>query len=177
MSVVEIAHAFLLQEAALSQRLIRAKRKIADAGVPFELPPPAHWPERMEAVLSTLEIAYAKAHEDAGGTTTHAGLATEILSLTRLLTELVPDTGEAFALAALVHFAEARRPARVDGEGVMIPLSEQDPALWRRALIREAEGFPATGGKTCARTRPYVAGAFAASLVQAGKLGRACAMG
>jgi RNA polymerase sigma-70 factor (ECF subfamily) len=141
LTVTEIARAFLVQEAALSQRLVRAKRKIADAGVPFELPPPEFWPERMEAILSTLEIAYAKAHEDAGGTSAHAGFATEMLHLTRLLTELAPDAGGAFAVAALVRFAEARRPARVDCEGMMIPLSEQNPALWRRDLIAEADIF------------------------------------
>ena len=141
LSATEIARAFLIQEAALSQRLLRAKRKIADAGVPFELPAPRFWPERMEAVLSTLEIAYAKAHEDASGTGVHAGFAAEMLHLTNLLTELAPDAGGAFAVAALVRFAEARRPARVDGQGVMVPLSEQDPTLWRRDLIDEAEAF------------------------------------
>ena len=141
LTTTEIARAFLVQETALAQRLVRAKHKIADAGVPFELPPPHFWSERLEAVLSTLEIAYAKAHEDASGTGAHAGFAGEMLHLTKLLTELVPNAGGAFALAALVRFAEARRPARVDNEGMMIPLSHQDPALWRADLIEEAGGF------------------------------------
>nr|WP_240535441.1 DUF6596 domain-containing protein [Rhizobium freirei] len=139
LTVTEIARAFLIQEATLAQRLVRAKHKIAKAKVPFALPPRDSWPERMEAILSTLEIAYSKAHDDAGGTGSHTGFASEILRLTKLLIDLVPHAGEAFALAALIRYAEARRPARVDGEGVIIPLAQQDPGLWRRDLIAEAD--------------------------------------
>jgi RNA polymerase sigma-70 factor, ECF subfamily len=138
LSVTEIARAFLLQETTLAQRLVRAKRKIADAGVPFELPPPEAWPERLDAVLSTLEIAYAKAHEDAAGAGAHAGFSVEVLQLTKVLVQLIPDDGAVTALAAQVRYAEARRPARLDADGFIIPLSEQDPALWRRDLIEEA---------------------------------------
>lgn len=141
LTVTEIARAFLVQEATLAQRLVRAKHKIAEAGVPFELPSRDAWPERMEAVLSTIEIAYAKAHEDAGGAGAHAGFAVEMLHLSKLLADLAPDAGEAFALAALIRYAEARRPARVDSFGVMVPLSGQDPALWRRDRIAEADAL------------------------------------
>lgn len=139
LSTAEIARAFLVAEPTLAQRIVRAKRKIAEAGVPFEVPGPAAWPERLDAVLSTLELAYAKASEDAAGAGPHAGKAAETLALTHALTELMPDEPEAHALAALVRFAEARRPARLDEGGVMVPLSEQDPALWRRPLIEEAD--------------------------------------
>ena len=141
LTVTEIARAFLVQEATLAQRLVRAKHKIAEAGIPFELPSRESWPERMEAVLSTLEIAYSKAHEDASGAGSHAGFAAEMLHLSRLLTDLVPQAGEAFAVAAMIRYAEARRPARVDSEGVMVPLAEQDPRLWRRDLIAEADAL------------------------------------
>lgn len=141
LSTLEIARAFLVAEPTLAQRLVRAKRKIADAGVPFEIPSPGAWPERMDAVLSTIEVAYAKAHEDAAGAGAHAGYASEMLGLTRTLAELVPGEADAQALAALVRFAEARRPARLDETGAMIPLSEQDPALWKRALIEEGQAF------------------------------------
>lgn len=141
LTTAEIARAFLVAEPALAQRLVRAKRKIADAGVPFEIPAPDAWSERLEAVLSTLEVAYAKAHEDAAAAGAHAGYAVEMLSLTRILAELVPEEAEAQALAALVRYAEARRPARLDESGAMVPLSEQDPALWRRPLIVEADAF------------------------------------
>lgn len=82
LTITEIARAFLIQEATLAQRLVRAKRKITEAGIPFELPSPESWPERMKAVLSTLEIAYSKAHEDASGTGSHAGFAVEMLHVT-----------------------------------------------------------------------------------------------
>ncbi|PVM94145.1 RNA polymerase sigma factor, partial [Caulobacter endophyticus] len=139
LSTPEIARAFLVSEAAMFQRLTRAKRKIAQAGVPFEIPGPQAWPERLGAVLSTLEVAYAKAHEDAAGASAHAGYAREMLDLTAVLADLLPDEPECLGLAALVRFAEARRPARLDETGAMTPLSEQDPALWRRALIGEGE--------------------------------------
>jgi RNA polymerase sigma-70 factor (ECF subfamily) len=135
----EIARAFLVSEPALAQRLTRAKRKITQAGIGFEVPGPEAWPERLGAVLSTLEVAYAKAHEDAAGAGTHAGYAREMLDLTGVLVELLPDEPECLAFAALVRYAEARRPARLDEDGAMTPLSEQDPALWRRPLIAQAE--------------------------------------
>lgn len=139
LSVQEIARAFLVAEAAMFQRLTRAKKKIALAGVSFEVPGPEAWPERLAAVLSTLEVAYARAHEDAAGTGQHAGYAREMLDLTAVLAELLPNEPECLAFAALVRFAEARRAARLDAEGAMVPLSEQDPKLWRRPLIAEAE--------------------------------------
>ena len=141
LSTQEIARAFLVSETALAQRLTRAKRKIAQAGAPFEVPGPDAWPERLGAVLSTLEVAYAKAHEDAAGAGAHAGYAREMLDLTAMLVELLPREPECLAFAALVRYAEARRPARLDEGGAMVPLSEQDPALWRAPLIAEAEGL------------------------------------
>jgi RNA polymerase sigma-70 factor (ECF subfamily) len=141
LSAAEIASAFLVSEPTIAQRLVRAKRKIAEAGVPFDLPPPAAWPERLEAVLMTLEVAYSKAHEDAAGAGPHAGYAVEMLELTRLLAALLPGEPEVMALAAMVHYAEARRPARLDAEGLMVPLAEQDPKRWRRPLIGQADRY------------------------------------
>jgi RNA polymerase sigma-70 factor, ECF subfamily len=141
LSTTEIARAFLVAEPTLAQRLVRAKRKIAEAGVPFEVPGPEDWPERLDAVLSTLEVAYSKAHEDAAGAGAHAGYASEMLELTRLLAELLPQEPDALALAALVRYAEARRPARLDEHGAMMPLAQQDPTLWRRPLIAEADRY------------------------------------
>ena len=135
LTTVEIARAFLVTEPAMAQRLVRAKRKIAGAGVPFEIPPRNLWSERVETVLSTLEVAYSKAHEDAAGTGPHAGYATEILELTAVLANLLPDEPDVLAFGALVRFAEARRPARVDASGRMVALVEQDPLNWDRALI------------------------------------------
>ena len=137
----EIAAAFLVPPPTLLQRLTRAKRKIAEAGVPFAVPGPEGWAERLEAVLTTLEIAYSKAHEDAAATGPHAGYGPEMLQLTETLASLLPNEGEVLGLAALVRYAEARRPARLDANGVMVPLSEQDPATWRRELIVDGDRF------------------------------------
>lgn len=120
---------------------MRAKRKIREAGVSFEVPSPEHWPERVGAVLSTLEVAYSKAHEDAAGSGRHAGFAAEMLALTALLARMLPDELEVLALAAIIRFAEARRPARLDADGAMIPLSEQDPARWSQTLIADARTY------------------------------------
>lgn len=141
LSTSEVARAFLLSEPTIAQRLVRAKRKIADSGIAFEVPAPSAWPERLDAVLSTLEIAYAKAHEDAAGVGEHAGYATEMLELTRVMAELLPTEPEVLALAALVRYAEARRPARLDGDGAMIPLSEQDPTRWDRGAIAAGNAY------------------------------------
>jgi RNA polymerase sigma-70 factor (ECF subfamily) len=134
LSTERLARAFLTAEPAMLQRITRAKRKIAQAGVPFEVPGPAAWPERLEAVLATLEIAYAQAYEDAALAGDAAPFAAEVLRLSGLLAELMPDDPEVLALAALVRFAEARRPARLDDHGAMVPTHEQDTALWNRAL-------------------------------------------
>ncbi|MFC3163367.1 RNA polymerase sigma factor [Ciceribacter thiooxidans] len=137
----EVARAFLLSETTLAQRLVRAKRNITEAGVGFEVPEPEHWAARLSAVLSTIEIAYAKAHEDAAGSGRHAGFAREMFDLTALLAEMLPEEAEVLALAATVRFAEARRPARIDSTGAMIPLVEQDPALWSQPMIAAARGY------------------------------------
>ncbi len=141
LSIDRLARAFLMSEAAMLQRLTRAKRKIRDAGVPFEVPGPAAWPERLEAVLATLEIAYAQAYEDAALIAEGAPFAAEVLRLSGILADLIPGEGEVLGLAALVRFAEARRPARLGPSGVMVPLPEQDMSLWRGDLIGEGAGL------------------------------------
>ncbi|MDG2520016.1 RNA polymerase sigma factor [Caulobacter segnis] len=137
LSVQRLARAFLVAEPAILQRITRAKRKIRDAGVPFEVPGRAAWPERLEAVLTTLEIAYAQAYQDAAGASEAAELGPEVLRLSGVLAELLPDEPEVLALAALVRFAEARRPARLDELGAMVPVSEQEPDLWLSPMIEE----------------------------------------
>ena len=140
LSTGEIARAFLLAEPTLAQRLVRAKHKIAAAGVPFEVPGPSAWGDRLDAVLSTVEVAYAHAHADGGGTGRHAGYAEEMRQLTGVLATLLPSESEVLALAATVRFAEARRPARTS-DGMMVPLAEQDPASWNAALIDEGHAL------------------------------------
>ena len=135
LSTERLARAFLTAEPAMLQRITRAKRKIRDAGVPFDVPARGAWPERLEAVLVTLEIAYAQAYVDAALAGDAAGFAEEVLRLSGLLAELMPQEPEVLALAALVRFAEARRPARLDDGGAMVPPEQQDMGLWRRDLI------------------------------------------
>ncbi len=150
--VERLARAFLVAEPAMLQRITRAKRKIADAGIPFDIPDRAAWPERIGAVLATLEVAYAQAYEDAALASGAGAFAGEVLRLSSFLCELMPNEPEVLGLAALVRLAEARRPARLDDCGAMVPLEEQDPRAWRPGLIAEglrllnrAAGFGRTG--------------------------------
>jgi len=153
LTTAEIARAFLLPEPTLAQRLVRAKHKIAAAGVPFDVPGPERWPERIDAVLSTLEVAYAQAHADAALAGPHAAYAREILTLTALLARLAPDDAEVQALAATVRLTEARRPARLGSDGTMTPLSEQDVRDWDAALIAEGLAALAASAALSRRSR------------------------
>ncbi|WP_396593573.1 RNA polymerase sigma factor [Brevundimonas sp. R86498] len=157
LTTAEVATAFLIPEATLAQRLVRAKRKIADAGVPYEVPTPDRWPERIDAVLSTLEVAYAQAHADAAGAGPHAAFAPEMLTLSGLLAALVPDDAEVQALAATFHYAEARRPARLGPDGALVPLADQEPAEWNAPLITGAEALLARSA-VCSRRQGTLPG-------------------
>lgn len=133
-----IAAAFLMAVPAMYQRLTRAKAKIREAKVPFEAPPPQLWGERMAAVLATLEIGYTLAYQDAAGSEPTADLGPEVLRLATMLAELLPDDPEVLGLAALVELAQSRRAARLDDDGVMVPLSAQDVSRWDDRLIASA---------------------------------------
>src|SRR4026207_2585329 len=98
-------------------------------------------PARVDAVLSTIEIAYGRAHEDAAGSGPHFNYAAEMLEITRVLAELLPHEAETAAMAAIVRFAEARRPARVDAHGIMIPLADLGPGAWVEPLIADARRY------------------------------------
>lgn len=134
----QVARASLLSPAAVSQRLVRAKRKLAGGGIVFEIPDPRFYGERLEAVLTTLEIAYSRAHSSSATEGSDPLLARQVLEFARLLIELLPDEAEVLALAATLHFSEARRGARTDADGAMIPLAEQDPGLWNGDLLDAA---------------------------------------
>jgi RNA polymerase sigma-70 factor (ECF subfamily) len=135
-----IASAFLVAPATMGQRLTRAKAKIKQAGIPFDVPERAELGERLDAVLAAIYAAFAEGWTDPAGTEARRrNLAGEALWLGRLVVTLLPDEPEALGLLALMLFAEARRPARRDADGDYVPLGEQDTALWDAALMDEAE--------------------------------------
>jgi predicted RNA polymerase sigma factor len=134
-----IARAFLVSPTAMSQRLVRAKTKIQQAGIAFEVPEEHELPHRLEAVLDAIYAAYGSGWEDAAGADPRArDLADEAIWLARVLLERLPEEPEVRGLLALMLHCEARRLARRAG-GRFVPLSEQDPQLWIVAMIAEAE--------------------------------------
>jgi RNA polymerase sigma-70 factor, ECF subfamily len=137
-----IASAFLMSPATMSQRLVRAKSKIKQAGIPFCIPERAELNGRLDAVLQAIYAAYSEGWSDPAGTETRRrDLAEEAIWLGRLVVSLLPAEPEALGLLALMLYAEARRAARRDANGDYVPLAEQDPKLWDVALIEEAEGL------------------------------------
>ncbi|MET8766285.1 RNA polymerase sigma factor [Streptomyces sp. NPDC004658] len=133
LSTAQIARAFLVPEATLAQRLVRAKAKIRDAGIPYRVPRDADLPGRLSTVLAVVYLIFNE------GYTGDPALCAEALRLGRLLAELMPDEPEVTGLLALMLLVEARRPARTDADGVLVPLPEQDRARWDRALIDEGQ--------------------------------------
>jgi RNA polymerase sigma-70 factor (ECF subfamily) len=135
-----IASAFLTSPAAMGQRLSRAKARIRDAGIAFDIPDRPDLPERLDAVLDAIYASYGSAWDDlAGSDNRRRGLASEAMWLARMLTKLLPDEPEARGLLALILYCEARRPARRAANGDYVPISEQDSELWSRSMIQQAE--------------------------------------
>ncbi|HEX6443338.1 MAG TPA: DUF6596 domain-containing protein [Stellaceae bacterium] len=135
-----IASAFLVAPATMSQRLVRAKAKIREAGIPFRVPEQGQLQERLDPVLEAIYAAFAEGWSDPAGTETRGrDLAEEAVWLGRLVAELLPEEPEALGLLALMLFADARRAGRRGPAGEYVPLAQQDPALWDTRLIDEAE--------------------------------------
>jgi RNA polymerase sigma-70 factor (ECF subfamily) len=135
-----IASAFLVAPATMGQRLTRAKAKIREAGIPFDVPERTELGERLDAVLAAIYAAFAEGWTDPAGTEARRrNLGSEAMWLGRLVVTLLPDEPEALGLLALMLFADARRPARRDADGDYVPLAEQDTALWNAVLMNEAE--------------------------------------
>lgn len=137
-----IASAFLVAPATMSQRLVRAKRKIVGAGIPLAVPPGEEFPERLDAVLAAIYVTFGQGWDDPSEADPDTrGLAREAIWLGRLVHAACPNQPEVSGLVALMLHAHARRDARRGPQGSFIPLDAQDPQCWDLALIDEAEGL------------------------------------
>jgi RNA polymerase sigma-70 factor, ECF subfamily len=140
----EIARAFLVAEPTMGKRIVRAKRKIADAKIPYRVPDDDELPDRLRGVLRVVYLIFNEGYSASEGDLLVRGeLCAEAIRLGRLLCELMPDDAEAWGLLSLMLLHDARRAARVDEHGRYVPLEEQDRALWDDARI--AEGLAALG--------------------------------
>ncbi|WP_275291067.1 sigma-70 family RNA polymerase sigma factor [Amycolatopsis sp. La24] len=140
LTTAEIAHAFLVPESTLAQRLVRAKAKIRAARIPYRVPDAADLPARLDAVLAVLYLIFTEGHTASSGTDlTRPDLASEAIRLTRVLAALLPDEPEVLGLLALQLLTESRRAARVDADGIPVLLPAQDRARWDWTLIAEGQ--------------------------------------
>ena len=169
-----IASAFLVSPAAMSKRLVRAKDKIRQAGIPFNIPEREELPVRLDTVLDAIYAAFTEGWTDPGGTdVVRRDLTEEVFFLARLVTELLPDEPEALGLLTLMLHAEARRRARRNADGEYVPLAEQDPALWDWQMIEEAEALLLRASTLGSIGRYQLEAALQSAHVSRGRTGRA----
>jgi predicted RNA polymerase sigma factor len=142
LNATTIASAFLMSPATMGQRLVRAKNRIRQAGIPFRIPEREELPGRLNSVLGAIYGAFAEGWTDPGGTdVTRRDLAVEAISLGGLVTDLLPQEPEGLGLLALMLHAEVRRRARRNAQGEYVPLAEQDTSLWDSQMIEAAESL------------------------------------
>jgi len=173
LEAAQIASAFLVSPAAMAQRLVRAKTKIREAGIPFRIPARDELPERLEAVLDAVYASFSEGWLDAAGTdVARRELAGEAIFLARLLASVMPGEPEVLGLLALMLYAEARRPARRGREGEFVPLAGQDTALWNAAMIKEAEAALHTASRAGIIGRYQLEAAIQSAHVERRRSGR-----
>ncbi|MEA2608572.1 MAG: hypothetical protein QOJ75_815, partial [Chloroflexota bacterium] len=160
----EIARAFLVPEPTLAQRLVRAKRKIRDAGIPYRVPPAELLPERLDGVLSVLYLVFNEGYAaSSGDSLVRRELSAEAIRLARLVNTLLPDEPEGLGLLALMLLHDARREARVGAHGELVLLDDQDRSLWDRERIAEGQELVERALRM-ARPGPYQVQAAIAAL-------------
>jgi RNA polymerase sigma factor (sigma-70 family) len=137
LEVAEIARAYVVPEATIHQRIVRAKKKIRDAGIPYRVPGAAELPDRLPPVLTVLYLIFNEGYASTSGELVRTDLTLEAVRLARALADLMPDEPEVLGLLALLLLTEARRPARVSPDGELVVLAEQDRSSWNHELIAE----------------------------------------
>jgi RNA polymerase sigma-70 factor (ECF subfamily) len=173
LDAVRIAGAFLVSPKTMGQRLVRAKTKIRDGGIRFEVPELHQLPQRLDAVLEAIYAAFGIGWDDLAGVDQRGrDLTQEAIWLARVLLQLVPNDPEVCGLLALMLHCEARRAARRGSDGRYIPLSEQDPKLWSLPLIEEAERHLADASKHGRAGRFQLEAAIQSVHAERGRSGR-----